>query len=274
MIGFTLLRRGTEIDPQTFGKSNLDTLIMEGKYIGMLAPYSMENNNQDADYATSVQKERAQKIGGVKGWRFIFDQTNCFQNEVSKLNNSKEWGIVPILEDGSAVFWVKKNGLISGFDVNLFLGVYDLPLTADITGSVLEVDVTPSAMAAWQGSADVFTPTEFGFNEIQPIAGLNIQLPVLIASATTTEVKITALCSDSSVGGLTDPANWVIEKNGSRLPVKNIGYNPNNATYIFTHDPLKGGENVVFATSKNGFNVYVKDGNYYAGRSVSKIVTA
>lgn len=274
MVGFALIKRGVEIDPSTFGKTELDTLISEEKFIGMITPYNLDNNNQEADFATSTQKERSERIGGVKGWTFVFDEGNCFQNQLQKLHKSKEWAIIPILEDGTAVFWVKSNGKVSGFDVNLFTNVFDLALTADISGPTLQVDVTPIAMTAWQNASGLFTPTEFSFLEIQPIAGLNIEAPVLVAAATTTVLTITALCADSPVIGLTDPTNWAVDVDGTRTPPTNVTYDANNKKYTLTHTALTAGAKVSFVTAKNGYNIYVKDGNYYSGQSVTKTVTA
>ncbi|MCT4034905.1 hypothetical protein HZQ14_15895 [Elizabethkingia anophelis] len=274
MVGFALLKRGVEIDPSTFGKTELDTLISEEKFIGMITPYNLDNNNQEADFSTSTQKERAERIGGVKGWIATFDEGNCFQNELQRLHKSKEWSIIPILKDGKAVFWVKSNGKISGFDVNLFTNVFDLGLTADITGPTLQIDVVPSAMYAWQAASGLFKPTEFDFSEIQPIAGLNIETPVLVAAATTTVLTITAKCADSPVIGLTDPTNWAVDVDGTRTPPTNVTYDANNKKYTLTHTALTAGAKVSFVTAKNGYNIYVKDGNYYSGQSVTKTVTA
>ncbi|AQX52418.1 hypothetical protein CMT89_08225 [Elizabethkingia anophelis] len=274
MVGFNVFKRNVEIDPSTFGKTELDTLVSEEKFVGLISPYNLDNNNQDADFATSTQKERSERIGGVKGWIFTFDEGNCFQNELQKFHKSKEWSIVPVLDDGSAMFRIKTNGKLSGFDINMFTNVFDPALTADISGPTLQVDVTPLAMIAWQESSGLFTPTEFSFLEIQPIAGLNIETPILVAAATTTVLTITALCADSPVIGLTDPTNWAVDVDGTRTSPTNVAYDANNKKYTLTHAALTAGAKVSFITAKNGYNIYVKDGNYYSGQSVAKVVTA
>ena len=61
MVGFALLQRGTEIDPLNFGKEQLDELVQNGEFIGALKYYNGENNNQEAQFATSTQGEREAK---------------------------------------------------------------------------------------------------------------------------------------------------------------------------------------------------------------------
>ncbi|MDV3508955.1 hypothetical protein CMU89_17115 [Elizabethkingia anophelis] len=272
MVGFHLIGRNVEIDPMTFGKTELDTTISEGKLVGFLEPFSAENNNQEADYSTSVQKQRRKRIPGIKGWKFIFDKSNCFQNEFNKLDNSESWSFVPVLEDGSALFYIKSNGKISGFDCDIFVGTYDAPLTADVTGVSVEIDLTPKGTRNWQNSADIFTPTEFRFDEINPIAGLNIEVPALVSGATTTKIKVKSLCSDSAITGLTDPTNWAVETDGVRVAPTGIAYDPVNSEYTFTHPALVAATSVSFVTTKNGFDIYAKDTSYYSGHSATKKV--
>ena len=222
MVGFALLQRGTEIDPLNFGKEQLDELVQNGEFIGALKYYNGENNNQEAQFATSTQGERSKRIQGIKGWTFVFDKSNCFQNELQKLDNSDWYGVVPILDDGSAVFYVKSNGMLTGFDAKLFVGIYDIPLTADVTGASVQVDLTPDGTKAWQSSADVFTPDEFRFNEINPIAGLNILVNPAVAGATTLTAKIEGLCSGNTITGLhvyETPIIKVVDEENSRQVV-------------------------------------------------------
>lgn len=267
MIGFALLQRGVEIDPAAFGKDDLDELVSSGQFIGTLKYYNGENNNQEADFATSTRKERSKRIEGVKGWTFIFDKSNCFQNELNKLDNSDWYSVVPILEDGSGVFYVKSNGKLTGFDAKLFVGIYDLPLTADVTGATVMVDLTPDGTSKWQSSADVFAPDEFRFDEVTPIAGLRIELDPVVAGATSVSVSITGLCSGNPIVGLTDLTGMKISKNGTLSAPTAIAYNPATKKYALTTTATVAGQEVAVLTSTDGNPVYVKDSAYYSGQS-------
>lgn len=267
MVGFALLQRGVEIDPANFGKDQLDELVASGQFIGTLKYYNGENNNQEADYATSTRKERSKRIEGVKGWSFVFDKSNCFQNELNKLDNSDWYCIVPILEDGSGVFNVKSNGKLTGFDSKIFVGIYDIPLTADVTGANVQVDLTPDGTARWQSNADVFSPDEFRFDEITPVAGLRVELDPIVDGATSVTATITGLCSGNSIVGLTDMANWKVSKDGVLSAPSAIAYNATTKKYSFTTTTVDAGTEVQLLTSADGNPVYVKDTAYYSGQS-------
>ena len=88
VTGFALLDRRVEIDPATFNKTALDKIIQEDKFIGKISFFNVEDNDQEADYNTSVRKERSRSIPGTKGYRFTFDKGSSFQNELAKLDNS------------------------------------------------------------------------------------------------------------------------------------------------------------------------------------------
>lgn len=271
LIGFYLKRKGFNIDPEEFAKTDLDTLIKEDKLIGMLGFFSVENNDQDSDYATSVTKERRKTIQGTKGFRFVFDKGSCFQNELNKLDGSENYEFIPVFKGGAALFAQNKDGSIKGFDSRLFIGIKQLQVSADVAGSTLEVDITPRGMAAWQDSAVMYENNEFGFDEIAPVAGLDIQVPVLVAAATTTTVRITELCADSVVSGLTTAANWKMERNGVLEAVAGT-VTEVNGNYTFTHAAFVAADKIRFLTYVTGYPVYVMDTSYYAGASEIEIV--
>ncbi|MCT4252305.1 hypothetical protein HZP37_14530 [Elizabethkingia anophelis] len=269
--GFALLLRGVEIDPATFDKDALDQLITEEKFLGFLEPHTMEDNDQEAEYVTLTNKKRLKRINGTKGWRFMFEKGNCFQNELNNLDSSEDWGFVPVLEDGKAMF-AEQNGKLVAFDASLFVGVYKLPTATDLAGSTLEVDIEPSVIDLWNGHSDLYTSDEFRFDRVESTAGINIEVPALVSGATTTKVKITAKCAGSPVVGLIDMTNWSIEVDGVRTVLTGVTYDQTTGQYTFTHAALVAASNVSFVTTKNGFDVYVKDTKFYSGQSIPKKV--
>ena len=222
VTGFALLDRRVEIDPATFNKTALDKIIQEDKFIGKISFFNVEDNDQEADYNTSVRKERSRSIPGTKGYRFTFDKGSSFQNELAKLDNSDNYSFVPIFEDGSALFAIKANGKLMGFACKLFVGVKKLKTTSEVSGSTLEVDILPDAMIYWQKSENVFESDEFSFNEINPIIKLAVSTGVLTNTATTTKVKVTEAFSNANVTGLTDAAKWKIEEDGGSGNITNV----------------------------------------------------
>ena len=269
MTKFALVKRGVEIDPATFAKASLDTLITQDKFIGAIQFFNVENNDQEADYATSVTKERRLTMPGTKGYTFTFDKGSCFQNELAKLDGSEQYAFIPIFDDGSALFAVKKNGKLTGFDANLFVGVMQLRTTADLAGSTLMVDITPNAMTYWQKSSAVYESDEFSFGELNPVAGVRI-VPQAVAVGTSTVVNVTNLCSDAVVTGLTDDENWMLERNGVLEAITAVSEVAGK--YTLTHAALVASQKVRFLLYKAGYLVYVLDTNYYAGESDVKTV--
>jgi hypothetical protein len=272
VTGFALLDRRVEIDPATFNKTALDKIIQEDKFIGKISFFNVEDNDQEADYNTSVRKERSRSIPGTKGYRFTFDKGSSFQNELAKLDNSDNYSFVPIFEDGSALFAIKANGKLMGFACKLFVGVKKLKTTSEVSGSTLEVDILPDAMIYWQKSENVFESDEFSFNEINPIIKLAVSTGVLTNTATTTKVKVTEAFSNANVVGLTDAAKWKIEEDGVIGNITNVAYDASAQEYTLTHSALATGKKVRFITSDNGLRVISLDTNYYTGESELKSV--
>jgi len=272
VTGFALLDRRVEIDPATFNKTALDKIIQEDKFIGKISFFNVEDNDQEADYNTSVRKERSRSIPGTKGYRFTFDKGSSFQNELAKLDNSDNYSFVPIFEDGSALFAIKANGKLMGFACKLFVGVKKLKTTSEVSGSTLEVDILPDAMIYWQKSENVFESDEFSFNEINPIIKLAVSTGVLTNTATTTKVKVTEAFSNANVTGLTDASKWKIEVDGTLGNITNVAYDASAQEYTLTHSALATGKKVRFITSDNGLRVISLDTNYYTGESELKSV--
>lgn len=272
VTGFALLDRRVEIDPATFNKTALDKIIQEDKFIGKISFFNVEDNDQEADYNTSVRKQRSRSMPGTKGYRFTFDKGSSFQNELAKLDNSDNYSFVPIFEDGSALFAIKANGKLMGFACDLFVGVKKLKTTPEVSGSTLEVDIQPDAMIYWQKSENVFESDEFSFNEINPIIKLAVSTGVLTNTATTTKVKVTEAFSNANVTGLTDAAKWKIEVDGTLGNITNVAYDASAQEYTLTHSALATGKKVRFITSDNGLRVISLDTNYYTGESELKAV--
>lgn len=273
VVGFLLKRRGFEINPATFNKAALDTLVQEEKLIGSISFFNAEDNDEEASYSTSITGERTKIRDGIKRYRFMFDKGSCFQNELNKLDNSSDWEFIPVFEDGKALFAVKKDGKLIGFDAKLFTGTRKLKLTDEMAGPSLEVEIQRTGMTYWQNSSGVYESDEFGFNEISPVMGLNITFGDLIIGATTTVVTVTNLCSGSVVTGLTNVNYWKMNRNRVLEPVSAVSFNSVTQKYTLTHNTLYDGDNVSFLTSENGINVVAVDTNYYSGVSDTKIVT-
>ena len=272
VVGFLLKRRGFEIDPVRFNKTELDELVQEEKLIGSISFFNAEDNDEEASYSTSITGERTKIRDGIKRYRFMFDKGSCFQNELNKLDNSSDWEFIPVFEDGKALFAVKKDGKLIGFDAKLFTGTRKLKLTDEMAGPSLEVEIQRTGMTYWQNSSGVYESDEFGFNELSPVAGLNITFGVLRSGATSTVVTVTNLCSDSVVTGLTNANFWKMNRNGVLQHISAVSFNSGTQKYTLTHTALVANDKVSFLTSEDGINVVVVDTNYYSGVSDTKTV--
>lgn len=261
--GFYLIKRGTAIDPATFTKTALDTLIGEDKAIGMIKFFSAEDNDQEADYATSSTKQRRKTVEGTKGFRFIFDANGCYQNELAKLDGSTAYGIWIVYTDGSAKFGVRRDAKLIGFDVNLFVGLKREQISADVAGSTLEVDITPSGTALWQTSTAVYTATDFDFNQVNPIEGIRVELPILTDGQTSITFKVVNACSGSAVTGLSTVANWKMLRNGVAENITALTEIAGTGQYTATVTALDAAQVIDFDISVNGKPIYILDTSYY-----------
>lgn len=269
--GIILADRSVRFDPATFSKDILDELIQKDKIIGTLKFFSAEDADVEANFTESTTGASSKNTLGIKKWNFTFNKGNCFQNELQKLDKSDRYSIFIVFQDGSILGQYMKDGKIKGFNVNLFTGIKKVKTAAEGGGSPLRVDLLPDAMKYWQGQSVLVESDEIDFTELNPISGLNIQVPILTAGKTTTKVKITSLCANSPISGLTTPANWKMNRNGVLESVTAI--NEVNGEYEFTHAALLANDTISFETNESGYPVYILDTDYYAGKSeVKKVV--
>lgn len=266
VVGVIFHQRGITFNPATFTKTALDGLIQQDKIIGTVDFFNAEDNDEAPAFSTSSTGQRVKNTDGVKRFKFMFMKGSCFQNELHKLDKSEDYAMLLVLSDGSIRGAQLKDGTFKGYDCAIFTDVNKAKLTADGGGSTLEVDLTRNAMPYWQGASAVYSSDEVDFRELKPIAGLNIEyVTAPVNAATTTKVKISNLCSDAVVSGLTTTANWKLERDGVKEAVSGVA--EVNGEYTFTHTALATGEKVRFVINSSGYDVYVLDTNYYAGAS-------
>lgn len=272
MVGVAFWKPGT-IFSDSFGKAELDTLTQESGFIGGVMADGIENNDAEATYSESIMKIRSQTDAGRKGWNLTFEKTPCFHNELNKLNNTENWHFTPILEDGSLFAYEGNDGVRKPFAAKLFVGMYRLPIMGvEEKGTMLGVDLLPKALWQWQNNGVVLTNSEIDFTEVNPVAGVSITAPALVAAAVTTAVKVSNLCSDAAIGGLTTVDMWKMERDGVLESVTAVSYNADTKEYTLTHAALVAGDKVRFLLSENGNNIVAIDTNYYSGTSAIKTV--
>ncbi|WP_347216717.1 hypothetical protein [Chryseobacterium sp.] len=269
--GFLLADRSVRIDPATFTKTVFDDLIQKDKIIGTIKFFSAEDADVDPTFTDSSTGESTKQTLGIKKWNFMFNKGNCFQNELQKLDKSERYSIFLVMQDGSVLGALLKDGKIKGFDVKLFTGIKKVKTAAEGGGSALRVDLLPDAMKYWQGQSVLFESNEIDFTQLNPVVGVSIDIvSALVAAATSTKVKITNLCAKSVVSGLTTPANWKLSRNGVLEAITAV--TEVNGEYTFTHTALATNDKVFFVINEAGYPVYVLDTDYYAGKSMEEKV--
>lgn len=272
VLGMIFLERSVRFDPATFSKTILDGFIQQDKVIGTVKIDSGEDANVDVSFTETSMGESIQNHQGLKKWNFTFYKGGRFQNELQKLNKSENYSVMFVMKNDSILAQQMKDGTIKGFDCKLFVGIRNVKTAAEGGGSTLRVDLTPTAMSYWQGSSATYSSDEIDFRELQPIAALELQVPVLVAAATTTSIKILQAGSGSQMIGLDDKDNWQILSDGVPLTISNL--TSVAGTYTFTHPALVVDKEIVFKTNMTGYPVYVLDNGYYVGESMPKKVTA
>lgn len=269
--GFILADRSVRLDPATFDKTVLDGFIQKDQIIGTLRFFSAEDADVDPNFIDSSTGESTKTNLGIKKWNFMFNKGNCFQNELQKLDKSERYSIFIVLMDGTIMGQYMKDGRIKGFNVKLFTGIKKVKTAAEGGGSTLRVDLLPDAMKYWQGQSALVESDEIDFTELNPITGVSVDIKsALAAAATSTKVLVTNQCADSRVSGLTTPAKWKMRRNGSLESITAI--TEQNGEYTFTHAALVAGDKISFEIFDGGYQVYVLDTDYYAGKSIEEKV--
>lgn len=271
--GIILAQRKVVFDPATFTKEILDEFIQKDQIIGTLKFFSAEDADVDPTYTDSPLGESTKQNLGVKKWNFTFNKGNCFQNELQKLDRSENYSIFLVFTDGSILGQYMKDGRVKGFDVKLFTGIKKVKTAAEGGGSILRIDLLADAMKYWQGRSAMVESEEIDFTQLNPITGLDVDvISPLVAGATSTKIKITNMCANSGVTGLTTPGNWKIRRNGTLEAVTAV--TEVNSEYTFTHTALAANETISFEINEAGYPVYILDTDYYAGKSIEEKVSA
>ncbi|WP_123890039.1 hypothetical protein [Chryseobacterium indoltheticum] len=269
-LGFMLVDRSIKFDPATFSKTILDGFIAQDKIIGTVKDFNAEDADVDPGFTDMSNGERIQNTIGMKRWNLTFYRGNCFQNQIQKLNRSERYGIMFVLEDGSVLGREMKDGTVKGFDVKLFTGVKKIKTAAEGGGSSLMIDLTRTAMSPWQATSILMQDDEVDFLEVNPVAALDIKVPILTVGATTTVVNVSNMCADSVVSGLNEPDNWKMVDNDVLKAITAVS--EINGAYTLTHPALVVDHLVSFKTDNAGYPVVAIDTNYYAGESMKKTV--
>lgn len=258
VVGFYLLRKGIKIPLATFDSEALDDLIKERNLIGMISYFNVDNNDQEADYATSVDKQRFKTIEGVKGFTFTIAKGSCFQNEISKLDNTDAYQFIIAFEDGSLGMATDGKGNGFGFDARIFLGIKQVQTTADVAGTVLNIDILPSGMRYWQSQSITVASDEVDFTQVQPIEGVTMLNGAMVTAGTSLKVTVTGACSGAPITGLSTAANWRVYKGSAELTPSAVTANGN--VYTLTITAVATGDKIT-----SGFvdSVYALDNAYY-----------
>lgn len=266
VTGVIFADRRVRFDPATFTKTILDDFIQKDWIIGTVEIDVAEDADVDPGFTDLANGKSIKNTDGVKKWNLTFYKNSCFQNQLQKLDKSERYSIFLVFADGSIIGQQMKDGTIKGFDARLFTGIKKVKTAAEGGGSMLRIDLTPSAMKYWQGQAVVFEADDVAFNELNPITAVSVDIiSPLTASALTTKVRISNMCADSPVSGLVTPANWRMRRNGNLEAVTAIA--EVNGEYTFTHSALIANDDISFEIYQGGYPVYVLDTDYYAGKS-------
>lgn len=272
IVKLNFYKRGVRRDPATFDKTALDTLISQDKFIGALEFFSEEDNYGDPAYTESAAGDRYKNNDGSVRFTFNFMRKgNCFHNQLHRLDRSENYSITFVTESGKELCKLTKDGKYAGFDCNLFVDNKKLKFGAEGGGSTLMVDILSYELKDWNSKAILVEASDFDFKEINPITEVHIEVPNLVASSTSTKVKVTTACSNAEVAGLTTTANWIMVVNGVKQAISSIS--ALNGTYTITHSAIGAGQKVKFVLDVAGYPVYVLDTNYYVGQSVEETVT-
>ncbi|AZB01290.1 hypothetical protein EG359_17450 [Chryseobacterium joostei] len=273
ITGIILADRKVRFDPSTFTKTILDDFIQKDSIIGTLKFFSAEDADVDPTFTDSPIGESTKQNLGIKKWNLTFNKGNCFQNELQKLDKSERYSIFLVFTDGSILGQYMNDGKIKGFNVRLFTGIKKVKTAAEGGGSTLRVDLMADAMKYWQGKSALVESEEIDFTELNPVAGVSVDIvSPLIAAGTKTKVRVSNMCANSPVTGLTAPLNWKLKRNGSLESITAIS--EINGEYEFTHAALLANDKVSFEINEGGYPVYILDTDYYAGKSIEEKVSA
>lgn len=270
VIGMILIDRSVRMDPALLTKTKFDELIQQDLVIGTIKFHAVEDANVDRTFTTLNTGKDIPATRGLKKWTATYYRGGRYQNELYKLDGSERYSAIWVYEDGSILAKKLKDGMIKGVDVSLFTGIKNLMTGTDAVGSTLMINIEPYEMEAWQGAMTEYVSDDIDFAELQPIADVDITVPVLTAGATTTAVEITQAGTDAPMIGLDNKANWRMYRNGVAEAVTAL--TQVGKTYTFTHAALVANDEISFRTEMTGYPVYVLSSGYYVGKSAAKKV--
>ncbi|WP_294267769.1 hypothetical protein [uncultured Chryseobacterium sp.] len=270
VIGMVLMERSIRLDPVLLTKTAFNEFVQQDRVIGTIKFHNVENAKVDRTFTTLTNHKDIPATAGLQKWTATFYKGGRYQNQLNKLDGSERYAAVFVYEDGTILVKQLKDGTVKGFDVTLYNGLKDIQIAADAVGATLMIHLEPYEMKAWQGSAAEYASDDIDFAEMEPIAEVDMVVPVLSAGATSTVIKITQGGTDAPMIGLDNKLNWKMYRNGVAEGITNLTQVGEN--YTFTHAALVANDSIVFKTEMAGYPIYVLGSGYYVGKSAAKTV--
>ena len=265
LVGIYSFKAETKLS-DSFNKADLDVLVKEGKALGTLIPFNIESSNAEATYAEATTKERIKTSIGRVGYKFKFNEGVCFDNEIQKLDGSK-WDVVFVMDNERVIARRNTDGTFSGFNASFFTELKGIRVTDEVVGVSIMMDLTAKGNTQWAGRNKVMLEaTDFNFLELNPMAGVSIQMQEPLVAGSTIVATVSHLCSANPIEGIGTVSNFNLIVNGSGVALTAVTVD--GTKYTFTNGTaLVAGDEVAIETNDGTSKVITIDGNYYIGNS-------
>ena len=263
-IRLWLIKRGTYI-PFDATLADLQDEIKAGNIIGGLTWQEISHEDQEASIVRSSQGTATKRSDGIKGWMASFDTTPCRDNEFSKLNGSREWGVAWENRQGQITGWAKRNDdTWTGFDCYIYTDQYQNLVTSEGYGTTIHVELEVPSNSAWRSDKVLVDLEDEEYSNIDAIEGVGFTFdPLPILGDTEIKVIVTGQCNDNFIG-LLDETTLKLFQDGTEVAISGVVEDPGSKTYTLTVASLTAGDFIL--EINNGMEKIISiDNSFYAG---------
>ncbi|BAQ84154.1 hypothetical protein [uncultured Mediterranean phage uvMED] len=264
------IRRGTYI-PFDATLAELQSEIKAGNVIGGLTWQEITHEDQEASIIRSSQGTATKRSDGIKGWMASFDTSPCRDNEWSKLDRSREWGVAWENTQGQITGLAKRDdNTWTGFDCYVYTDQYQNLVTSEGYGTTIHVELEVPSNASWKTDKVLVDGEDFDYSGVDAIEGVGFTLsPFPVIGETDITVAVTGQCNDNFVSGL-DETKLKVFQDGVELTIASIAEDPSAKTYTLTFNPLIAADYAIEINDGTG-KIISLDDSFYSGEIEFKL---
>lgn len=278
--GFLAIYKSEKAKIATLSSAVLLDLTKRGKLL-VFTFSSAESANKEKTFEDKGWERTTTDTGYVR-FKMNFKFGACKDNELCKLDQNKNWLLIPIFSKGALLFANDKVGDITGYSGKFIQESHWMPRMSgsDTSGNSITFDFDQVSTNLWCSSKVAFSMDDVDVSQIEGPRGLGISFVTPPVAGTEVKVKLTEKCTGDSVIGLEDLTPTEIAQllnavvNGTGVDITTAVVDPSdNSIYTLTLATALAVTNQVYIeTNEGSYEIVEIGGGTYRGKTETETV--